>query len=118
MAATTFGTAGATYGLTQETGGLIQSVNDTQSTEKAETRNHAGEVARVTYYNPTTSVDAEWVPTGGTGISAAALATAITIANTPAGSGLVIVEEITNTRDNTSDNRRSFRAMRYPLITS
>jgi hypothetical protein len=118
MAATTVGTTGATYGLTSETGGLIQSLGSTQRTDKEETRNNVGEVVRVTYYNTTTEVTAEWVPTAGTGISAVAIATALSLSGSTRGTGLLYPEEITETMTNTTDRRMSFRGVKYLNITS
>lgn len=118
MAAIIFGVTGATFGLTAETGGLIQSLKSTSKVEKEVTKNEQGESARVTYYDPTTEVEAEWVPTGATGISAAAVAAELTgLSNTMLGSGKILVEEISVDASNTADARRSFKATRYPLIT-
>lgn len=117
MAATTVGTSGATYGLSTETGGLIQSLGSTQRTDKEETRNHQGEVVRVTYYNTTTECSGEWVPTAGTGISAVAIATAFTLSNSLRGTGVLYPEEITETMTNTTDRRMSFRGTKYLNIT-
>ncbi len=119
MAATTVGTTGATFGITSaETGGLIQSLSSTGRTDKEETRNHQGEVVRVTYYNATTEVTAEWVPTAGTGISAVAIAAALTLTNTVRGTGLLYPEEITETMSNTAERRMSFRGVKYLNITA
>lgn len=118
MAATTVGTSGASFGIASaESGGLIQSLGSTQRTDKEETRNHQGEVARVTYYNATTEVSAEWVPTAGTGISAVALATALSLTNTVRGTGVLYPEEITETMVNTAERRMSFRGIKYINIT-
>ena len=118
MAATTVGTSGASWGITSaETGGLIQSLGSTQKTDKEETRNNQGEVVRCTYYNKTTEVTAEWIPTGATGISAVAIATALTLTNTVRGTGLLYPEEITETMTNTTERRMSFRGIKYLNIT-
>jgi hypothetical protein len=119
MAATTVGTTGATFGIASaETGGLIQSISSTMRRDKEETRNHQGEVVRATYYNETTEVNAEWIPTAGTGISAAAIATALSLTNTVRGTGLLYPEEITETMANTADRRMSLRGTKYVNITS
>jgi hypothetical protein len=118
MAATTVGTSGASYGIASaESGGLMQTLGSTQRTDKEETRNHQGEVVRVTYYNTTTEVTGEWVPTAGTGISAVAIATALTLTNTVRGTGLLYPEEITETMTNTTERRLSFRGIKYLNIT-
>jgi Na+/glutamate symporter len=119
MAATTVGTTGATFGITSaETGGLMQTLSSKGKIEKEVTKNHQGETVRVTYYDPTTEVSAEWVPTGITGISAVALATALTLTNTVRGTGLLYPEEIDETMTNTTERRMAFTGTKYPLITS
>ena len=53
MAATTIGTSGLLFGITAESGGLVQSFTETRNVERAEVRNQSGEVVGVGIYNPT-----------------------------------------------------------------
>ena len=52
MAVITIGTTGATWGLTAETGVLVQTYSQKVSREKNEVRDNIGDVALVSYYNP------------------------------------------------------------------
>lgn len=81
MAVTTIGTTGATWGLTAETGILVQTVSDKTTREKNEVRDAEGEFALVAYYNPLRKITVSGVIVGSTGIAAAAPGVALTIAN-------------------------------------
>lgn len=81
MAVITIGTTGATWGLTAETGILVQTVSDKVSREKNEVRDNIGDFALVAYYNPLRKLSVSGVIVGTTGIAAAAPGVALTIAN-------------------------------------
>ena len=81
MAVITIGTTGATWGLTAETGILVQTTTDKVSREKNEVRDEIGEFALVGYYNPLRKLTINGVIVGSTGIAAAAPGVALTIAN-------------------------------------
>ena len=81
MAVITIGTTGATWGLTAETGILVQTSSDKTSRKKNEVRDNQGDVALVGYYNPLRKLAISGVIVGSTGIAAAAPGVALTIAN-------------------------------------
>lgn len=122
MPATIIGTAGATWGLTAETGVLIQRQNAKTAREKNQVRNHEGEVTLVSYYNPTQTYSMEGVTTGATGIVAAVPGVALTIANTypdnGVDAGLIFTDDVDVAKLNTDFQKITVNATRYPLITS
>ena len=81
MAVITIGTTGATWGLTAETGILVQTTSDKVSREKNEVRDSQGDVTLVGYYNPMRKLTVSGVIVGSTGIAAAAPGVVLTIAN-------------------------------------
>lgn len=88
MAVITIGTTGATWGLTAETGILVQTVSDKTSREKNEVRDEIGEFALVSFYNPLRKLTVNGVIVGSTGIAAAAPGVALTVANKGATNGV------------------------------
>lgn len=74
-------TSGVSFGATAETGILVQSFSQTSNTEKVEVKNHQGDVALVAYHNPKITGSVAGTVAGSTGIAAAAVASALTIAN-------------------------------------
>ena len=87
MAVITIGTTGATWGMTAETGVLIQTSSQKISREKNEVRDEIGNFALVSYYNPLGKLNWSAVVVGSTGLAAAAPGVAITIANVSTGNG-------------------------------
>lgn len=122
MPATIIGTSGATWGLTAETGVLIQRQNAKTSREKNQVRNHEGEVTLVSFYNATQTYSMEGVTTGSTGIVAAEPGVALTLANTfpdnGVTAGLVFTDDVDVAKINTDFQKITVNATRYPLITS
>lgn len=122
MPATIIGTSGATWGLTAETGVLIQRQNAKTSREKNQVRNHEGEVTLVSYYNPIQTYSMEGVTTGSTGIVAAVPGVALTLANTfpnnGVNAGLIYTDDVDVAKINTDFQKITVNATRYPLITA
>lgn len=87
MAVITIGTTGATWGLTAETGVLVQTFSQKISREKNEVRDAGGDIALVSYYNPLSKFSFSCVIAGTTGIAAAAPGVALTLANISATNG-------------------------------
>ena len=87
MAVITIGTTGASWGLTAETGLLVQTFTQKNTREKNQVRNEAGDFSLVAYYNPTSAISVSGVLVGATGIGAAAPGVILTIANAASGNG-------------------------------
>ena len=87
MAVITIGTTGATWGLSSETGILVQTTSDKVSREKNEVRNEQGDFTLVAFYNPLRKLTVSGVIVGSTGIAAAAPGVALTVANKGSGNG-------------------------------
>lgn len=124
MAAVTIGVTGATWGLTAETGILVQTVSQKTSRQKNEVRNNTGDVVLVSYYNQTSEYAIAGVLTGITGIAAASPGAALTVANqSTIGQGAVTAGHIyTNDVDvqgaSTEFQKITVNATQYPLITN
>ena len=122
MPATIIGTSGATWGLTAETGVLIQRQNAKTSREKNQVRNHEGEFTLVSFYNPTQTYAMEGVTTAATGIVAAVPGVSLTIAttypNNGVNAGLIFTDDVDIQKLNTDFQKITVNATRYPLITS
>jgi len=88
MAVITIGTTGATWGLTAETGILVQTTSNKVNREKNEVRNEQGDFALVAFYNPLRKISVSGVIVGTTGIAAAAPGVALTIANLGTSNGI------------------------------
>jgi hypothetical protein len=122
MAVTTIGTTGAVWGLTAETGILVQTGSATTSREKNEVRNEVGEVSLVSFYNATQAYSVEGVIIGTAGIAGAAPGVALTIANAQSSNGVttggIYTDEVEITLSNTDFKRIRVSATRYPLIAA
>jgi len=121
MPVVTIGTTGATWGLTAETGIIVQSVGAKTQREKNQVRNESGEFVLVAFYNPTTSYSISGVMTGTTGISAAAPGVVLTVANTTTVGGVTVggiyTDDVDVQASNTEFKKITVNATRYPLIT-
>jgi hypothetical protein len=120
MPATIIGTAGATWGLSAETGVLIQRQNAKTSREKNLVRNHSGEVTLVSFYNPTQEFSMEGVTTGSAGLAAAVPGIALTLANSfpnnGVDSGSIYTGDVDVAKVNTDFQKITVSATRWPLI--
>ena len=122
MAATLLGTStGTSFGCTAETGILISSFSISTSSDKQEVKNENGEVKLVAIYNPKSAISVSGTVAGTTGVAAASVGTALTLANIEAvggvSAGLVIVESVSISKKPDGFKDISISAMRYPLIT-
>lgn len=87
MAVIIIGTTGATWGLTAETGVIVQTVTNKTSREKNLVRNEAGDVALGSFYNPLRTISISAVIVGTSGIAAAAPGVSLTVANGGSSNG-------------------------------
>lgn len=88
MAVITIGTTGATWGLTAETGILVQTTSSKDTREKNQVRDEQGDFALVAFYNPTQAISIAGVIIGTGGVAAAAPGVALTFANKNNGNGV------------------------------
>jgi hypothetical protein len=120
MAVTTIGTTGAVWGMTAETGIIVQTGSASINREKNEVRNEVGEVSLVAYFNYTQAYSIEGVVVGTAGIAGAAAGVALTIANVQNTNGVttggIYTDEVELTLSNTEFKKIRVSATRYPLI--
>lgn len=88
MAVITIGTTGAIWGLTAETGLLVQTTSNKTSREKNEVRDEIGDFALVAFFNPLRKVTVSGVVVGSTGVAAAAPGVALVMSNAGTTNGL------------------------------
>jgi hypothetical protein len=117
MAVITIGTTGATWGLTAETGILVQTTSSKDTREKNQVRDEQGDFALVSFYNPTQSLSIAGVIIGTTGIAAAAPGVALTVANKNNGNGVttggVYTDDVDVASSNTEFKKITANATRY-----
>ena len=118
MAVITIGTTGATWGLTAETGVLVQTFSQKMNREKNEVRNEIGDFALVSYYNPLGKVSFSAVVAGTTGVAAAAPGVALTLANIVTGAngattGGVYTDDVEIAKGNTEFKKITGTATQY-----
>jgi len=112
MAATTVGVQGLVFGITAETGGLVQSFTETRNVERAEVRNASGEVVGVGIYNPTDTFAFSTTITGAYATTAGAVLT--TLANATSTGGKIIVDSVTVNRASDGFVTVDVSATRFP----
>jgi hypothetical protein len=119
MAVITIGTTGASWGLTAETGLLVQTFSQKNTREKNQVRNEAGDFALVAYYNPTSAISVSGVLIGATGIGAAAPGVILTVANSTTGNGSttggIYVDDIEIASSNTDFKKFTANATRMSI---
>lgn len=117
MAVITIGTTGATWGLTAETGVLVQTVSNKTSREKNEVRDEVGDISLVAYYNPLRKIAVTAVVVGTTGIAAAAPGVALTVANIGTANGVttggVYTDDVDVSGENVGFKKISVNATQY-----
>ena len=122
MSAFLFGTSGLTWGLTAETGILVQSYERTISGSEKLAKNNVGETVGVSLYDPMAEHVVEGYDTGSSGISAASFGVALTIANVLSGNGvaagLVICTGITEKLANEDYKTFNATCKQWPLVTA
>lgn len=118
MAVTTIGVTGTIWGLTSETGMIVQTVSCKSAREKAEVKNATGEVAAVSYYNATQTYAIKAVVAGT--VTNAAPGLALTLANKNDGNGVttggIYVDDVSLDGSNVAFQELNINATRYPLI--
>ena len=122
MAATLLGSStGTSFGCTAETGILITSFSIATSTDKQEVKDENGAVKLVAYYNPKAAISVAGTVAGTTGVAAATVGAALTLANTESvggvSAGSVLVESVTVSKKQDGFKDISISAVRYPGIT-
>jgi hypothetical protein len=115
MAATTIGTANLTFGLTAETGGLVQSFSEARNVEKQEVRNQVGDVTGVAFYNATTAYSMSITTTGGYLTTTAGAA--ISLQNAVSSTGSTRIDSLTINRSNDGFVTVDISATGYPNVS-
>jgi hypothetical protein len=115
MAATTIGTSGLSFGITAETGGLVQSFTETRNVQRAEARNGSGEVVALSLYNPTKTYTYSIYTTSSSSTSAGA--TLASIANASDTTGKVVVDSVTISRSVDGYQTMNISATQFPNIS-
>lgn len=115
MAATTIGTSGLIFGITAETGGLVQSFSETRNVQRAEARNGSGEVVALSLYNPTKSYSYSFLTTAT--LSTTAGAVLASIANASDTSGKVVVDSVSINKSADGFVSASINATQFPNIS-
>ena len=119
MSALQLGTTGLSFAITAaETGGLIQSLEIRKTREKASVRDNDGDTCGVAYFDPSEEINFEFFPSGATGVAAASPGASVALANYTPSAGLVITEELTESRSNDNFRKMSVKAVVHPAITS
>jgi hypothetical protein len=115
MAATTVGVQGLVFGITAETGGLVQSFTETRNVERAEVRNQSGEVVGAAMYNPTDTFAFSTTITGSYATTAGAVLT--TLANAASTGGKIIVDSVTVNKASDGFVTVDVSATRFPNMS-
>ena len=115
MPATTIGQSGLSFGLSAESGMLVQSFSETRNVEKAEVRNSTGDVVGLALYNQTDSLSWSGTITGTYSTTAGAVLT--TLANATSTGGKIVVESVGLKRGATEFLTVDVSATRYPNIS-
>ena len=117
MAVITIGQTGATWGLTAETGLLVQTHTSKDTREKNQVRDEQGDFALVSFYNPTQSVSVSGVMITATGVAAAAPGVVLVIANTNSANGAttggIYTDDVDVSKGNTEFKKLTANATRY-----
>jgi len=121
VAASSIGTAGVTWGLTAETGILLQRTNAKTTREKNSVRDQNGDIVLNSYYNPVQTISLEGVTKATTGgvVSATPgvlLSLANTFPNNGVNAGGIYTDDVDVARLNTDFQKITVNATRYPLI--
>ena len=116
MAAIYLGTAGLTFGLVAETGGVIQNVQVRRTREKAVVKNQVGEITTAVYFDPTEEITYDFFVSGSTGVAASSIGVAVTLTNYTPSAGAIYPEEITISKPNNDFVKYSVKAMAHALI--
>ena len=105
---------GVTFGLAAETGILVTSVSAAVKSDKLEVRDENGSVKLISYYNPVETITVAGTVAGTSGVAAAQIGVALTLANTDSltggiTTGINIVDSVT-----VSKKQNGLRTSRSP----
>jgi hypothetical protein len=114
MAAVTIGTANLTFGITTETGGLVQSFSEARNVEKNEVRNNVGDIVGIAYYNATTAYSLSLTTT--TAFTSTSAGGAISIANAAQTTGSTRIDSLTINKSNDGFVTVDISATGYPNV--
>jgi hypothetical protein len=114
---------GVTFGMAAETGILVTSFSAAVKSDKLEVRDENGSVKLISYYNPVETITVAGTVAGTSGVAAAQIGVALTLANTDSltggiTTGINIVDSVTVSKKQNGFKDISISASRYPLITS
>lgn len=115
MPAVTIGQTGLSFGLSAESGMLVQSFSETRNVEKAEVRNASGDVVGLALYNATDSLSFSGTITGNYSTTAGAVLT--TLANATSTGGKIVIESVAINRGPDSFVTVDVSAVRYPNMS-
>lgn len=115
MAAVTLGTSGLQFGITAETGGLVQSFSETRNIQRAEARNGSGEVVGLSLYNPTKTLSYSMFITAANTTSAGS--TLASIANASSLSGKTVVDSVTISKSVDGFVQADITATEFPNVS-
>jgi hypothetical protein len=113
-------TTGVTFSATNETGILLDSFNLNASSDKVEVKNAAGEVALVAFSNQKVTGSVGGTIAGTSGVAAASVGVAITLANMQSLGGIttgtVVVDSCATTKAVGQFQKLTVNFTRYPQI--
>jgi hypothetical protein len=113
-------TTGVTFSATNETGILLDSFNLNASSDKVEVKNAAGDVALVAFSNQKVTGSVGGTIAGTSGVAAASVGVAITLANMQSLGGIttgtVVVDSCATTKAVGQFQKLTVNFTRYPQI--
>ena len=115
MPATTIGQSGLSFGLSAESGMLVQSFSETRNTEKAEARNNQGDVVGLALFNQSDTLSWSGTVTGTYSTTAGAVLS--TLANATSTGGRIVVDSVSFTKAPDSFVTVNVSATRYPNMS-
>lgn len=121
MAATLLGKNGATRGMSDEAGVIIENLSFQATAEKEEIVGPSTDYELISYHARKQSISGDGIVLGTTGVMAGAPGVALTLANSVNIGGIttgdIFVDDIQGQRS-TGLYRMNFNASRYPGITN
>lgn len=115
MPATLLGTSGLTFGISAETGGLVQSFSETRNIQRAEARNGSGEVVGLSLYNPTKTLSFSMFITAANTTSAGS--TLASVANASSLTGRTVVDSVTISKSVDGFVQADITATEFPNVS-
>ena len=113
-------TSGVTFGATNENGILLSSFNLSASSDKVEVKNAAGDIALVAYSNQKVTGSVAGTIAGTTGVAAASVGVALTLANMESIGGIttgtVCVDSVATAKAQGAFKTITVNFTRYPGI--